>query len=117
MNKKDAYRLGKDRAEEFVLHNSLDDIVQAAEQDGDAFDIRDWSTVRDAAMNVLHRAEENARQFSPFEELASQFNASHDPDGIWDAFDAGIACQFRKSLPGLRSAWEAKLRRLIGEGL
>lgn len=35
-------------------------------------------------------AEENARQYRPFEFTAKEFNEAADPDGIWDAYDKGI---------------------------
>ncbi|MFH1865035.1 MAG: hypothetical protein ABIK85_04060, partial [Candidatus Eisenbacteria bacterium] len=43
-------------------------------------------------------AEENARQYSPFEFLASEMNRSRDPDGLWDAYDEGVAVGVRKAL-------------------
>jgi len=37
-----------------------------------------------------HAAEENARQFSPFELTAHEFNTNNDPDTAWEDYDEGV---------------------------
>ena len=54
----------------------------------------DEDQARDAAFNAWHEAQDNARQFSPFEFTASAINKSDDPDANWEAFDAGIDAAF-----------------------
>lgn len=39
---------------------------------------------------VLTVEAEHFRQFSPFEFTAAEFNASRDPDSIWEAYDKGV---------------------------
>lgn len=71
--------------------------------------IEDVSAQVDAWEMLCRESESNGRDFSPFEFTAHDINSSHDPDGLWQAFDdgieAGIRAYRRKHFP------LAKLRR------
>ena len=41
-------------------------------------------------------SEQNARQYSPWEHLAHAINTSHDPEGLWEEYDRGVAVGIRK---------------------
>ncbi len=47
--------------------------------------------VHEVAESLAHEAEENGRQFAPFDQLASGFNRARNPDQLWEAYDAGVA--------------------------
>ena len=59
----------------------------------------------DALVSEGLAVEENARQYSPFEFTALEFNNSKYPDEIWEKYEAGIAA-------GLRASWKQYGRRL-----
>ena len=50
----------------------------------------------DHFMGECLEAEENGRQYSPFEFTASDFNSSRNPDEVWDAYDEGLSRGIRK---------------------
>lgn len=49
-------------------------------------------------------AEENGRQYSPFEVTASEFNRSRDPDAVWDAYERGVQA-------GAKQVWQASRQK------
>ena len=53
----------------------------------------------DALVSEGLAVEENARQYSPFEFTAREFNDTKYPDEIWEKYDAGVAA-------GLRDSWK-----------
>lgn len=44
----------------------------------------------DFAGSMAEHESETYRQYSPFEFFAKDLNDSHDPDGMWDAYDEGV---------------------------
>lgn len=53
----------------------------------------------DALVSEGLAVEDHARQYSPFEFTAGDFNNSKDPDRIWEKYEAGVAA-------GLRGYWK-----------
>lgn len=91
----EAYQMGKDRGEEMASYS------ESAE---DAFE-----------------AEEHARQYSPFEFTANEFNEAERPEELWNAFDEGIAdainakfggkmSSLSEGTPAKVAAWEGSLK-------
>ena len=64
----------------------------------------DEDQAREEAFSAWHEAEDNSRQFSPFEFTAKAINDTEDPDANWEAFDEGIAAAFEH-------AWKTLVRR------
>lgn len=48
-------------------------------------------TDRETAESECAEAEDNARQFSPFEVLAKEMNDSPDPDTAWGEYEDGVS--------------------------
>ena len=59
----------------------------------------------DYVMSAVGEAEENSRQYSPFEFTAKDFNESKNPDSVWEAYDEGI-------VKGAKAAIKEKLSKL-----
>ena len=64
----------------------------------------DESEAYDACMAEWSEAEENSRQFSPFEFTAHELNEAPNSEEAWEAFDEGIADAFK-------AGWNYVLRR------
>lgn len=47
--------------------------------------------VQELHRDICHEAELQARDFSPFELIAKEFNEEEDPDAVWAAYEAGVA--------------------------
>lgn len=56
----------------------------------------------DDACQAIGEWDDNRRQFSPFEFLAHDINDSHDPDGLWEAYDDGVSAGFRAGWKSVR---------------
>lgn len=54
----------------------------------------DEDDARDKAFNAWSDAEDNARQYSPFEFTAKALNECENPDRAWELFDEGIQSAF-----------------------
>ena len=52
----------------------------------------------DCLWSAALESEMNARQFTPFEFTAQSFNESHDPEGMWEAYDAGVASGVKQGM-------------------
>lgn len=52
--------------------------------------IENESDQREAMELLAHAAEDNDRQFSPFEFTARELNDAEDAEELWDAFENGI---------------------------
>jgi hypothetical protein len=74
----------KERAREYGRDNGRAAVVLGEWQDTDTADV-----VRGEAF----QAEENARQFSPFEHFAADVNGlgEWDAEDVWDAYEIGVA--------------------------
>jgi hypothetical protein len=55
----------------------------------------DESEAEDIAFREWYEAEDNCRQYSPFEFSAKLLNDMEDSDRAWECFDAGITAAFR----------------------
>ena len=90
-NTQDAYLRGFDRGYNCAYWQDLPELGVTVWTESDGKIVVDeenqWDVVQDAAFD----AEQNSRQFSPFEFTAAEFNSSEDDsEELWDAFDAGI---------------------------
>ena len=74
-SKREAYNMGKGAGESIGYQLLIE------RQFSNFYDFRD----------EVYETEEHTHQFSPFEFTASAFNRSRDPDGVWDAYESGIA--------------------------
>jgi hypothetical protein len=74
VNQRDAYREGYDTGNGIArmsIHN-----------------LKKWG--RENFVHECLESEEHARQYSPFEFTAHEFNESRNPDGLWDAYEKGV---------------------------
>lgn len=90
--KKNAYNLGYARGETIVRYTNATP-EESEEEDEDEG--------RERIMSEWNDAEENARQFSPFECTAKEFNDSPFTDEVWEAFEEGISDAFEDALDKL----------------
>ena len=58
-------------------------------------EIEDESEQAEAFELFCGESESNARQFSPFEQYASEMNAHVNPDEIWDSYEEGVMLAIR----------------------
>ncbi len=86
-SKKDAYALGRALGQDFIGHNR----EMLTQEDSDSGE--NW-TPEGIALSVFY---EHYSQFSPWEFTANEFNESRDPDGVWAAFEDGLAVGARKA--------------------
>jgi len=81
MNKKDVKYYGKTIGY---------DIAKENEQELLSIGMFDDDMIDQFASDMAGVESEHFRQFSPFEFFAHDLNTSHDPDGLWDAYDDGV---------------------------
>lgn len=81
MNKKSAYAEGKKAGYNIAAYAEFDEGMDYDEMLESAFE-----------------AEEIARQFTPFEFLAHDINASREPDGLWEEYERGVSVGIEKGL-------------------
>ena len=60
----------------------------------------------EAAVTAAYDAEDNDRQFTPFEFTAAEINSSDDPDAYWIAYEQGISEGILTELEGKVSAYQ-----------
>jgi len=99
MNKKEIYEEGRDRGESIASYQDFPEIGE--EIDDHDLDIKIVEDKNDQEVVFLHRcwqAEENNRQFSPFEFTASDLNDAQQikPYDVWDVYEEGIRVGFNK---------------------
>jgi hypothetical protein len=75
---KDGFRLGQ----EFV-HCNWNGVKIEEDTDLDEF--------QDLVMSACYEAEDNFRQYSPFEFTAKAFNDAGNSDEVWENYEAGIS--------------------------
>ena len=51
----------------------------------------DAENIREVHQDACYEAADNARQYSPFEFTAHEFNESEDSEALWEAFEQGTA--------------------------
>ena len=84
MNKQDCFELGYDRG------------VEAAE-----FGTEEAKT-QDEFLEFAFEAEENSRQFSPFEFYAHDINCEDNADELWEEYDRGVAKGIQSVLESIK---------------
>jgi len=56
--------------------------------------------IEEIARSCAFESEMGARDFSPFEFTAHEFNSAGDrSEGLWEAFDAGVAAAIDREIP------------------
>jgi len=95
MNKLDTYSRGRDRGLFFS------DVELTKKQERQIKDIEDLSSnelnsLQDSLLNAANEAEENGREYSPFECLAHEINECPNAEGLWEAFSDGISMGIKK---------------------
>lgn len=76
--KKYAYQLGRAHGVDIPTYNYVEGMTE------------------DEFFDACYKAEENSRQYTPFEFTANLLNKSRYSDENWDAFDKGIADVFQE---------------------
>lgn len=74
----------------------------------------DGVTLFDFLMREGGESEAHARQFSPFEFLARDLNASRDPDGAWEAYEAGVEVGLRQVALAACRTYLAQVAERVG---
>lgn len=82
---------GKKRGESIANNIAIEDMPRIGEGD-----ITIEDDVKDEFMSNCSEAEENNRQFTPFEFIAKEINEREDADDAWSEFDDGIQEGFEK---------------------
>jgi len=80
MNKKDVYQKGYWTGYDIAKEN----MGELNEECFSEQELEDYS----GAMSEYES--DGFRQYTPFEFFAKDLNNSHDPDGLWDAYDEGV---------------------------
>lgn len=85
----DAFQRGVRHGHGFACHN-VPELGQKLWVDGMGRVTVDAENIREVHQSLCYAAEENSRQYSPFEFTAHEFNESEHHEDLWDAFQAGI---------------------------
>ena len=86
-----AYRRGWNWGHGFACHNVPELYVEYWTQCEGRIKATDLTELRDLHFTLCYEAEQNGRQYSPFECTAAEFNDAdeNDSDALWTAFEAG----------------------------
>lgn len=92
MTQRDAYNLGKQEGECIASWQELPEPGQSIPKELDWFgyDKVNRHNALEVFLLYCSEAEENARQYSPFEFTAKEFNDSRNPDEVWAKYEAGL---------------------------
>lgn len=82
----DAYKRGWNHAADLVSYN-----VPEMGKEYEGIDTVSEENIKDIHYTLCYLAEENSRQYSPFEFTCSEFNSSKYSKYLWDAFEAGVS--------------------------
>lgn len=85
MTKREAYRLGFSTGDEIAE-------TQASEPEAKGM------SCDELLSSVLETESDHYRQYSPFEDTAREFNDARNPDGMWEAYERGVAAGARRAL-------------------
>lgn len=87
MTKKQAYEEGRDTGYAIGLDTHPLEVESAMTLDPTLADC----TMREVFIGLVLEAEENARQYSPFEFFSRDINEAGDrADSLWDAYEHGV---------------------------
>lgn len=97
MNKRDVFKRGFSTGYDIAKQNE-DDAIKSwvnwafnGVVDSNTLDLCEGDTIIEAIVHLASVTEsEHYRQFSPFEFFANDINESHDPEGLWAAYDDGV---------------------------
>lgn len=97
---KDIYRRGYDSGASCVLPANFPDIGEITLFDG-KYVVVTPQNMSDVYQFLAFKAEENSRQFSPFEFTAKEFNEMEYSEEVWDIYDSGVAAGIRDAVNAL----------------
>lgn len=93
-NLDELYELGRLRGESVALSNQEDfpELGETKERPDDftKVEIEDMNDALEYYVLVCHMGEENDRQYTPFEFIASEINRREDRDEAWASYEDGI---------------------------
>lgn len=81
MNKKDVYQKGYWTGYDIAKENAY------SELNPDCFT---QDELEQFSSDMAEHESDTFRQYSPFEFFAKDLNNSHDPEGLWEAYDNGV---------------------------
>lgn len=93
MNKRQAYNMGKEHGYSVASWNDLPELGDKIEKTIDWIGLGETVTLENVAEYfsvICHEAEDNSRQYSPFEFTAHDINECKNSDVLWDEFERGI---------------------------
>ena len=93
MNKRQAYNNGRTHGYNVASWNDLPELGSKIDKRLDWVGLGETVTLENVAeyfSMICHEAEDNSRQYSPFEFTASEINDCPNADSLWDEFDRGI---------------------------
>ena len=99
----DIFEDGKDRGKTIANVIAIEDMPMIG-KDG----LVTEEDVKDDFMSNCAEAEENDRQFTPFEFIAKEINEREDADDAWDQFDNGIN-------DGFEEVWDESVIQVTDE--
>jgi hypothetical protein len=106
---KDAYQRGFERGFNCASWQDLPEIGHTLWLDGEGRITVDEDNQWDTVQSLAYEGESNARQYSPFECTASEFNKARNAEARWEAFDAGIADGISANIADRQNVLSAKL--------
>ena len=100
--KRAAYLLGWNHGHGIACHNvpSIGDKVSRCVDWCGIGDVVDADNIAEYHSMLCHAAADNARQYSPFEFTAHEFNSDDDSESLWEAFEAGTGDALAADLKG-----------------
>ena len=112
-----SYKRGWDHGHGIACHN-MPTIGHRINKSVDYVGCGDYVTannIREYHGLLCHAAESNSRQYSPFEFTAHEFNESEYADGLWEAFDAGIAASIAADLAAYTDEGYGIIQNEVGD--
>jgi hypothetical protein len=100
MRKREAYELGLDRGRNVASWVDMPELGTKIPRNIDwvGYDVVTGENLADVMELYAFASEENGRQYSPFEETASEFNRARNSESLWEAFDRGITDGIRQDI-------------------
>ena len=109
MTKKDIREAGFNRGHNIASWQDMPEIGDKVDKyiDWFGYDVVDQDNILDVCVLYANAAEENDRQYSPFEFTASELNEITDskPYDVWQVFDEAIQA-------GMLACFKARIKRL-----
>jgi hypothetical protein len=94
MTKKQCYQLGRNHGHEA---GAFCEVFEGEQKEAGCTHDPEFYCV-ECLTYAASEAELNRRDYSPFEFIAREINQSHDPDGLWEAYEQGVAVGIRQTI-------------------